>query len=266
MFSTVLFSAILLATPSAPACNSCFRTSLVRFGAAEWVVVGKITPFEDKTVWTLPHAGAPAKNEYAVGILEITQALKGADGLTHLRIGLLPCQLSAVGKEACFFLFPHFNETFFVMPRQFGEPLAKEGNRGFDAEMRRYQHWAELLKDPEASLKSKDADDRFVTAALLVSQYRNLVPGIHAKNRKAEPIDAEQSRLILLAIAEADWDEMEERHALPMEWLFNRLGVTTKDGWDGERFENDENKLHAAMKKWLVDHSRAFRITAFVQG
>jgi hypothetical protein len=266
LFGTALFSATLLATPSASACNSCFRTSLVRFGAAEWVVVGKITTFEDKTVWALPHAGAPTKNEYAVGVLEITRSFKGADGLTHLRIGLLPCQLGAVGKEACFFLFPHAEETFFVVPRQFGEPLVKDANRGFDAEMRRYQRWAELLKDPEAGLNSKDADDRFVTAALLVSQYRNFVPGIHPKDRKAEPIDAELSRLILLAFAEADWDEMEERHALPMEWLFNRLGVTTKDGWDGERFEKDENELHAAMKKWLVDHSRAFRIAAFVQG
>jgi hypothetical protein len=266
MLGAALFSVILLATPSATACNSCFRTSLVRFGVAEWVVVGKITTFEHKTVWALPHAGAPVKHEYAVGVLEITQALKGADGLTHLRIGLLPCQSGVVGKEACFFLFPHFQEAFFVMPRQFGEPLAKEGNQGFNAEMRLYQHWAELIKDPEASLKSRDADDRFVTAALLVSQYRNFVPGIHVKDRKAEPIDAEQSRLILRTFATADWDEMEERHALPMEWLFNRLGVTTKDGWDGGKFDDDENELHAAMKKWLADHSRSFRIAAFVQG
>jgi hypothetical protein len=266
IFGTVLVTLILLGTPAALACNSCFRTPLVRFGAAEWVVVGKITFLEDKTVLALPHAGAPAKHEYVVGVLEITQAIKGAGGLTHLRIGLLPCQRAIVGKVACFFLFPHFQEAFFLVPRQFGEPLVKENNPGFASEMRRYQRWAELLDDANAALKSKNADDRFVAAALLVSQYRSFIPGIHVKDRKTEPVDEKRSGLILRALAEADWDAMEERHGLPAEWLFDRLGITAKDGWDGSRFENDENKLQAAMKKWLAGHTETFRIAAFVQG
>ena len=266
MLSVALFGLILLATPAAPACNSCFRTALVRFGAADCVVVGRIAALESKTVFALPHAGATMKKEYGVGMLEITQAIKGGEGLTHLRIGLLPCQRAALGKEACFFLFPHFEETFFITPRQFGEPLIKEGNRGFDAEIRRYQHWAELQKDPSAGLKSRDADERFVTAALLVSQYRNFVPGFHAENRKTDLIDAEQSRLIMLALAEADWDAIEKRHDLPIEWLFNRLDINAKDGWERRRFAHDENVLHAAMQQWLKDHVKTYRIAAFAQG
>jgi hypothetical protein len=266
MLGTVLFTLILLAAPAALACNSCFRTPLVRFGAADLVVVGKLSTLENKTVWALPHAGAPAKNEYVVGVLEITQAIKGAGGLTHLRIGLLPCQRAVVGKEACFFLFPHFEETFYVVPRQFGEPLVKESNPGFASETRRYQRWAELLEDASASLKSKNEDERFVTAALLVSQYRSFIPGIHSKERKTELVDAKLGQLILRALAEADWDAMEERHGLPAEWLFDRLGIAKKDGWERERFENDENKLQAAMKKWLADHAETFRVAAYTQG
>jgi hypothetical protein len=37
MLGTVLFTLILLAAPAALACNSCFRTPLVRFGAADLV-------------------------------------------------------------------------------------------------------------------------------------------------------------------------------------------------------------------------------------
>jgi hypothetical protein len=132
--------------------------------------------------------------------------------------------------------------------------------------MRRYQRWSELLDDANATLKSKNADDRFVTAALLVSRYRSFIPSIHARDRKTEPVDAKLSSSILRALAEADWDTMEERLGLPIEWLFDRLGITAKDGWEGERYEHDENALLRAMKKWLADHADTYRIATFVQG
>src|SRR5262249_36843547 len=65
------------------ACGYGVRSPLERFTMAEWVVVGKITTYEVRDVAALPAPGATAKQDFAVAVLEITNAIKGADGMTH---------------------------------------------------------------------------------------------------------------------------------------------------------------------------------------
>jgi hypothetical protein len=246
------------------ACGYGVPSPLARFTSAEWVVVGKITTYEEKDVAALPTPGATAKQTYAVAVLEISKAIKGAEGMTHLRIAMPPYQLLPIGQEACYFLNPHFEEAFCVMPPRFGLPIVKAANAGFDAEIQQYERWGELLKDPIEGLKAKDADDRFLTAALLVTDYRTYRPGFHAKDRKTEPIDPALSKLILQALAEADWNKAMLDNTVTPQRLFAQLNPTVKDGWNPQNLASAKDR-ETATKKWLTDHAGSYRIAAYVR-
>ncbi len=254
----------LTAATPVQACGYGVRSPLARFAAAEWVVVGKITTYEVKDVAALPAPGATAKQDYAIAVLEITDAIKGADGMTHLRIGLPPSQILPVGQEACYFLNPHFEEPFCVMPGRFGVPILKEGNAGFTKEIQQYERWGQLLKAPLEGLKSKDGDERFLTAALLVTEFRTYRAGVHAANRKTEPVDAAISKLILQALAEADWSKAILDNTVTAQRLFAQLNPSIKDGWNPQNLAGAKD-VETASKRWLTDNAGTFRVETFVR-
>ena len=86
-----------------------------------------------------------------------------------------------------------------------------------------------------------------VTAALLVARYRNLRGG----NARLEPIAAEESKLILAALAEADWNRPQTRfdQLHPMN-VFNQLGLTQKDGWQPQNVRTPQDYANA-VRAWL---------------
>src|SRR5207244_12214880 len=55
---------------------------------------------------------------------------------------------------------------------------------------------SKILQAPDAALKAKDAQERFLAAAMLLAKYRTR----KSANDKTEAIAAEQSKLILKAI------------------------------------------------------------------
>jgi hypothetical protein len=229
------------------------------------VIVGKLINYDEKTVHALPQPGAQAKQEFAMAVLEIGKAIKGAEGLTHIRIALDMTQNLPLGKEACFFLNPHFEEAFCVLPRRFGLPDYKENNPVFDKVVQQYELWGRLLKDPLEGLNSENADERFLTAALLVTQHRTFRPGFHAQNRKMEPIDATQSKLILLALANADWSKVILDNTVSAQSLFAQLAPGAQDGWNAS-VGHDPKSYEVAVKKWLKESADSFRIKTFIQG
>jgi hypothetical protein len=263
-FGAAMVCAMMLAGSPAWACGYGVPSPLARFTAAEWVVVGKITTYEVKDVEAFPAPGATAKQTYAIAVLEISSAIKSAEGMTHLRIALPPGQLLPTGQEACFFLSPHFEEAFAVMPGRFGIPIVKSGNAGFDAEVQRYERWGQLLKDPQEGLKSKDADERFLTAALLLTEYRTYRPGYHTKDRKTESIDPELSKLILQALAEANWSKAILDNTVTPRRLFAQLNPTAKDGWNPQNLASGKD-LEMEMKKWLADNAASYRISTYLR-
>jgi hypothetical protein len=256
--------AVLSAAVPVQACGYGVRSPLQRFTAAECVLVGKIINYDEKTMNALPAPGAKATQEFAVAVLEITKAIKGADGLTHIRIALDMTQNLPLGKEACFFLNPHFEEPVCVMNWRFGAPEYKENNAGFDASVRQYERWGRLLKNPLEGLQSKDADERFLTAALLVTEHRTFRPGFHSQDQKTAAIDATQSKLILLALADAEWSKVILDNTVSVQSLFTQLAPTAKDGWNAS-IGYDAKGYEIAVKKWLKDSADTFRIKTFVQ-
>ena len=120
------------------------------------------------------------------------------------------------------------------------------------AEVKKY---AKLLAAPMKGLKSKDADDRYATAAMLISRY-SANHGV----AKTRPVPADESKLILTTLAECDWAPKNPTLArMNPHAVFVSLGLTAKDGWTQPK---EFDQVPAAAKKWLADNAAKFRLEA----
>jgi hypothetical protein len=138
----------------------------------------------------------------------------------------------------------------------------KKDNPNFDKEVDEAKRCAKLLADPMASLKAKEAGDRGLTAMMLVARYRIRRPG--AGEPKTEEVSAEESKLILQGLSDADWGPIPAGPTgFPMSPLqsFFQLGLTEKDGWKSPQAPKD---WPDAAKKWLKDNADKYRVQKFV--
>ena len=268
--SAVIGKAMMIAPPPGPQ----------RMAAAETVVVGKVTSIEEKTIEASPAAGAP-KVLYKVAVVKIGEDIKGVKGLTSIRVGFIPPMdvpapppaegpririrrvpqaNLAVGQEAIFFLKKHHDKDFYVAPMYF-DVVNKEGNAAFEKDVAQLKKSAKILQSPMESLKSKDADERLLAAGLLVTTYRTPQG---TRQQKLAPIDAEQSKLILQAIADADWSKQGGRSEMTAATVFGSLYLTPADGWKPAPFKNYQVEFPAAAKQWLKDNADTYRVMKFV--
>jgi hypothetical protein len=238
-----------------------------RVALAETIVVGKVTRIEGQSVMLAETPGAKEKKECFIAIVHIKETIKGADGLTDIKVAF-PVQDNRVGPYKFFPLFRlHEDQTacLFLKPHHAGECLIAvsefacidQMEHDFENDRKWAHQCAKLLADPEKGLRSKDADQRFLTAAMLIIQYRTQLAASKG-HAKQVPIDATQSRLILQVLAEVNWKKPIEDVGEEM-WpqnLFSRLSLTGNDGW------NQSLKPEAA-KKWLLENSGKHRIKKF---
>jgi hypothetical protein len=138
--------------------------------------------------------------------------------------------------------------------------LDKSKTKSYDAKLPEIKHCAQLLRDPDAGLQAKTPADRLLTAAMLIFRYRTARYAYSGKPTTA-PIDAKQSRLILSALAEADWKEEEAPLELSPFSLFMRLDLTPEDGWTPPRSVREQI---SAAKKWLRENAGKYRIQKYV--
>jgi hypothetical protein len=263
---------------------------------SDCIVLGRVTAIEEKPVSVPPFPGSPQKIEYRIAVVKIDEGLVGAKGLTQVRIAFqppapppappknqpgLPVQVGggpgfrmptlAVGQEGCFLLKRHSEDTFFRSVDNFYGPIVKANNADFDNKVALVKRCVKLGSDADAGLKSKDAGDRLLTAYLLLNRYRK----DRGPKSETEPIDAAQSKLILEAIARADWfidlktlPAASEDLVTPRR-VFYTLGPTAKDGWNppqqGNRdFRIWQAELDAAAQKWLKDNTSTYRVQRWV--
>jgi hypothetical protein len=241
------------------------------------VVVGKVTSIEEKTVGASPWPGAP-KATYKVAVVKIGEDIKGMKGLTSIRVGFvpsiavpapegprirpvrpMPAVSLVVGQEAIFFLKKHHDQDFYVPPMYF-DIVNKEGNANFDKDVAMLKKAAKVLQNPTESLKVKDMDDRVMAAGLLVLGYR--VPQ-GTGPQKFAPIDAEQSKLIVQTLIDADWSKRGTPGEMTPLAIFNRM-VLPEDGFKAGPFKNYAEEMPIAAKKWLKDNVETFRVKKFV--
>jgi hypothetical protein len=260
-----------------------------RVATADMVIVGKVTGFADKAVTVARFPGDTEKAQYQIAIVKVTDGLYGAKDVKEIRVGFIPppppgpgpgvppggpirigprrfpqVQLT-LGQEACMFLTKHTEGDFYTAPMYFSVIDKKMAD--FGSSVDEVKKCATLLADPKAGLESKKADDRLLTAGLLLYRYR-MPRGLDGGAPKTEPIDAAESKAILKVLAEADWAPKAGPGPIGLrgfqmgpQALFYQLGLTEKDGWKPPM---DFNKFPAEAKKWLHDNAEKFRIERFV--
>jgi hypothetical protein len=249
-----------------------------RVAAADAVVVGKVTGFADKAVNAVRYPGGTDKVDYQIALVKVEEPLLGPKDAKVVRVGFLPPPPPAppggrrppirrypqanltLNQEACLFLTKHPDGDFYVLPAYY-DILNKAGNPAFEKEVEEVRRCAKLLAGPKAGLASANKDDRALTAVMLVTRYRTQ-RYYAGKPPKEEPIDAAQSKAILLALADADWTIRNPRQAQGSpQAVFNRLGLTEKDGWVPPK---NADRWAEVAKQWLKAHADTYRIRRFV--
>jgi len=252
--------ALVAAARQASGCGYGMPSPAMRFVQAECVIAGKVVAIESRKLMLQTRPNTQPL-PHAVAVLKIGETIKGDDRLTHVRLALPMHQAMPVGFEGCFFLTTHAEQPVFTMSSRFYDyPIQKENNPGFDKQVDEFKKLARLLRDPQAGLKSQNASDRFLTAAMLVTQLRTFQSGVHVAADKTQPIDAELSKLILWALAECDWNREAADFRLTPWRIFNLLGATEKDGYK----QQGPDPVGTA-KRWLKDSEETFRIKTFVR-
>jgi hypothetical protein len=230
------------------------------------VVAGKVTGFEKDTVDApLPHAGATDKVAYKVAVVKIDQALVGADGVTHIKIGFIPPAPAnpnpnppvggvrpgvrpirplppmpelKEGQEALFFLAKHPSANFYVLVNN-AAPIDITTDAG-KKQLDDVKKALAVVAEPMKGLKSEKAEERLDAVAKLLTKYR-AYPVFGGETQEVA-IPAEESKLILKAIADADWKGANAgpvggpRLALTAQQAFFQLGLSDKDGWKQPEF------------------------------
>jgi hypothetical protein len=244
-----------------------------RVAWADAIVIGKVESIEDKTVTASSHLGGENKIEYYVAVVKVEDAVLNAKGLTHVKVAFqvpppvqpggirpirgMPLANLAKDQEVCLILANHPTESFLVLNNGF--QVFDKKNANYENDVKEIKRVAKLLEKPDESLKSKDADERLLAAAMLLLKYRTPVAG----STKTEEIDAEESKRILSILAETDWSKIDGNIGLNLQpsFLFGRLNLTEKDGW---KQPQDPANLDEQRQKWLKEHAATYRIQRYV--
>lgn len=249
-----------------------------RVALADLIALGKVTALEDMLVEASPLVKIPGvakKVSYRIAIVAIDKPLLGTEDGKRVRVGFMPpaendgkpgrgaarfarVELKA-GQEGCFFLRKHADEPFYVVQAAY-DVVDKAKTKEFDKEIAQVKRCVRLLAEVDAGLQSKQADDRLLTAALLIYRYRT-PRHVYRGTPKTEPIDAAQSKQILAALVEANWNAKEAAAAPQPLSLFLRLGLTAQDGW---KPPDVLAEVAPAARKWLREHGGTYRIRRYL--
>lgn len=283
LFVWALFVPALAGTLAMPAVARAIAIALPppgpqRVALADAVLVGRVTALEDKDV-EVDIPGAQQKVKYRIAIVTVAEDIRNAKALKTVRVGFFPPPAGQpdqpirpiprpgfqrvelkVGQEALFYLTKHEKESFYLVPNYY-DVTAKDAPN-FKKDHEEAKLCAKLLADPMAGLKSKDSKERLLTAALLINQYRTPRAG----GAKLEAINADESKLILTALADADWTPANRYDQIHPMILFDQLGVTATDGFERPTKIFSPQDYPNAIRAWLKEKAGTFRIQRYVGG
>ena len=232
----------------------------LRIASADVVFVGKVTGFGDKMVPADLEKGDDRQMQIAN--VEVSQTLLGQVG-KKVQVGFFPAMGRRPGlqlepnDEALFLVRQHPKRKNTYVAEMYYSAVREKDNPQFKAQIEEAKSAAKLLANPLMGLKSKDADERYLTAAVLITRYRRATP-----EAKLETVPAVESKLILEALAEADWQGRNPKFFLvPPRGLFGQLGITEKDGWIPP-MNFAEYDIQA--KKWLKANAEKFKLQRYV--
>jgi hypothetical protein len=274
-----------------------------RVAQADIIVVAKVVKHEDKTEKAKLFPKAAEDAEWAFARLKVSKVLLGPTDLTEIRVGTplkerfgnqkpkgpnqLPPKVRDTPKKALSFDLPlgrynlfyvtkHWQGNFYQLSGILVYPPLKTKAQ-VDGEAAKVKRLANLLADPIKGLKSRNKDDRLHTAALRILKLRSGPPPDPQARPRTEPIDAEESKLIMSALAEADWFPAPGAQKVDPNLLFMSLNPSKEDGWVppvktakdiGPSFSVTKayaRKHTLAARAWVQKHRATYRIQRFVK-
>jgi hypothetical protein len=282
----------LLAVP-APALMIAMKPAAQRALTAEMVVVGKVTSIEKDVIEAAPFVNAPNKVAYKIAVVKIESTLAGKNNDTHIKVGFIPPLPPAApnpdappggiriaprrpnlapelkeGQEFVFFLSKHPSANFYIMPAM-SPPLdvkAEETKK----ELESIKKTLAVIADPMNALKSEKAEERIFAAATMLGKHRSYPDQGGEIDQVA--ISADESKLILKALAESDWTKIDRGSPNGMQ-SFYQLQLTDKDGWvapkpvrpqPGQPAVNFNEVVKEAFVKWLDGPGKDYVIKKIV--
>lgn len=268
---TAALAALLGSVTSATAYTSLPTLAIPeKMGFVTQVGVGKITAVEEKMVKVRLHPRQAWEAEVLLAEVEVRENVLGLDKVKKLRLAFWNSPVGkqfnkrpelTVGQEGLFFAVQHPKEDFAIVVLPGSWVDAKSAT--YDKDLAEARHCGKLLARPLDGLKAKDASDRFLTAFMLLARYNDLAAFAYLHPEAAsrdEPLGAEESKLILLALAEADWSPKDPKVQWRPLQAYNRLrgkGPTAPPTVTGM---GTPEQL-AAARAWLRDNAETFRIS-----
>lgn len=286
-FLAAAVAALALATPVEAKRAIRIFTPIEKLIRADAVVVGKVTAIEKDAVLAEPFPGVKEKQTYKVGVIKVENGLVGAANVTHVKVaftppppadpnappvvrpgrgGLGPVYLTE-GMEGLFYLTKHHSGEFYVINPIMAPAEAKA--EGYKEQVELAKKGAAVLADPAKALKADKAADRGFAAILMVGKYRsypeNVPEGAKVENEK---VSADESKLLLKALAEANWKgDPNDPNAPNAYQAFSQLGLNDKDGWKFPMVKPGEDfidKTKEAFTAWLAGAGKDYQISRFV--
>jgi hypothetical protein len=240
-----------------------------RVALAECIVVGTVTEVKADLVsaFSIPKIPGAPKVSHRLAVVRVETVVAGAKDMREIQVGFVVPKGPArrgdfqwtAGQAGCFFVRKHPDERFHVL-LGWWDLLDKAKTKDFDRDLALVKRCAKLLADPGAGLRSRDREDRLLTAGMLIVRYRT-PQHVYRDDPKTEPIDGEQSKLILSALAEGDWTDKDVRDPMGRLRLFSRIGLTDEDGWKPPASAQEAAQ---EAQKWLRANSATYRIRRYV--
>lgn len=240
------------------------------------VVLGKVTSVEKEPVEAALYPGATNKVSHKIAVVKVETNLLGADGATHLRVGFVPVGAEGVrpgrgpdnpalaeGQEWLFFLVKHHDGGFHAIP--YMTPPVDLKAEGAKAQTESVKKVLAVVADPTKALKADKLEDRTFAALALVTKYRSPTEGV----REVAPvaIPADESKLILTALAAGEWKPDPRGGRFNATTAFFQLGLTEADGWKSpvaKPGEDFHEALRQAFAKWTEGAGKDYRIKKLV--
>ncbi len=273
---------VLAGTGPAAALMVAAPNPLQRALTAPVVVTGKVTSIEADAVEAEPFPKAPQKVTYKVAIVKLDEALVGAKGLTHVKVGFIPppppqpidpnaprvgggfrrpgFDLSLKADQTgCFFLRKHPTADFYTFDYM-TQPLNGSAENYKD-ELAKVKQALAAVADPMKALKAEKAEDRYTAAAAVVTKYRTPVGDTAPKQ---VDVPAEESKLIFAALLEADWSKHDFNTPHPTQ-LLQQAGVMSPEGFQVQfNGQGDYNAVvKAAFKEWMAGKGAKYTLKKF---
>jgi hypothetical protein len=251
-------------------------TPVEKFARAEVVVTGTVSAVEKEMVNAVRFRGDAEKVPHKVVVIKIDKPLLGGDGVTHVKVGFVPPPPAdpnvpvrpvrggfrpvdlKEGQEGLYFLTKHPSGEFYTIAPMMA-PLDPKAD-GYKAQAEQVTRAAAALADPVKALKAEKAADRYAAATALLLRYRALPED--GRETETVKVPAEESKLILKALAEADWKKPDADGVNPMQ-AFYQLGLNDAAGWKQPQVKpgaDFQEMMKEAFVKWLDGAGKDYQI------